>query len=213
MTRRVANNWKKAFYLSAVLFVVLLTYCSIYFGAVTANGVLGAIAGTGGFVIGISFGLAPAVRYLHFSARWLKYRREIGIVGYGYALAYSLALIFITPSLYLDDFPMRLLTIPSALGIFAMIVLTIMTLLSNNAARSYIGFTYWKRVMRLGYVAYAALVVRAGILEGHDWLVWLANLDGLPPPRFVLSIFASIVMLARLLQTLHVPDMSQPATE
>lgn len=62
--------------------------------------------------------------------------------------------------------------------------------------------------MRFGYVAFATLVIRAGMLEGQDWLAWLEPLNGLPPPRFVLSIFAAIVLLARLMLVFSAPKVT-----
>jgi len=195
----MANNWKKSIYLSAVLFAVLLPYCVSYFGGFSAKSFLAAIAGTGGFTLGVSFGLISAVRYLNVPREWIKYRREIGIVGYLYALLYTLAALVIAPDQYFDDFPTRLLTLPSLLGISSMAVMSVMLLISNNAARVLMGFKRWKCVMRFGYVAYAALVVRAAMLEGTDWLAWFENPNGLPPPRLVLSVFATIVVFARVL--------------
>ena len=80
-----------------------------------------------------------------------------------------------------------------------MAVMSVMLLISNNAARVLLGFKRCKCLIRFGYVAFAALVIRAGMLEGQDWLAWLEYQNGLPPPRFVLSIFAAIVVVARLL--------------
>jgi len=129
----------------------------------------------------------------------MKYRREIGIVGYLYALLYNLSVLVVFPDQYFDDFPSRLLTIPTLLGIGSMAVMSVMLSISNNAARVLLGFKGWKCLMRFGYVAFAVLVIRAGMLEGQDWLAWLEYQNGLPPLRFVLSIFAAIVVVARLL--------------
>jgi len=79
-----------------------------------------------------------------------------------------------------------------------MIILTAMATLSNRAAIARLGVRGWKRFMRLGYVAYLALVVRAALLEGDVWLTWLADPVWLPPPRLLLSMFATMVLLSRL---------------
>lgn len=194
----MANNWKISSGISALLLTVLLPYCVIYFGELSPQSFLAAIAGTGGFTLGISFGLISAVRYFNAPGRWMRYRRELGIVGFLYALAYTIAVIAISPDLYFEAFPSRLLSAASLLGITAMVVMAVMLLISNNAARVAMGFKRWKSVMRLGYVAYGVLVLRVIMLEGADWLAWFATPDGLPSPRLVLSVFATLVLVARL---------------
>jgi len=195
----MVNNWKKSFCLSVGLFAILFPYCVSYFGGLSSKSFFAAIAGTGGFTLGVSFGLISAIRYLNAPREWMKYRREIGIVGYLYALLYTLSALVISPDQYFDDFPSRLLAIPTLLGIGSMAVMSVMLLISNHAARVLLGFKCWKCVMRFGYVAFAALVLRAGIIEGQDWLAWFEHPNGLPPPRFVLSVFAVIVLVARVL--------------
>lgn len=194
------NQWKAALVLSGGLWLALLIYGFVYSHEMSATVIVKAIAGAGGFTIGISFGLGPAVRYFHVPQSFLKYRREIGITGYLFALIYAVLQVLMFPGLYFDAFPKQLLTTPSLLGIFAMTVLTIMTVLSNDYSVERLGYKPWKFVMRMGYVAYAALIFRAYLMEGDVWFDWLGMPHGLAPPRLVLSVFASFVVLCGLVQ-------------
>lgn len=160
-------------------------------------------------MLGISFGISLAVRYLNAPKKLFDYRREFGLVGYLYSLGYTLAIMSQSPHQYFGDFPMRLLTLPTMLGIIAIAILTVMFLISNRIAVTSLGFRRWKRVMRLGYAAYAALVIRAILVEGETWLAWLAEPAGLPPPRLVLSIFASVVIVAGISQHFSMPGITR----
>jgi len=51
----MAKNWKKSFYLSAGLFAILFPYCVSYFDGLSTKSFFAAIAGTGGFTLGVSF--------------------------------------------------------------------------------------------------------------------------------------------------------------
>ena len=66
----------------------------------------------------------------------------------------------------------------------------------------------WRQLLRLGYLAFFLLVVRAILNQalpvGADgipemWLVYLDNPDHLPPPRLLFSLVALTVIAFRLL--------------
>jgi len=205
----VTDQWRAALGVSTGILVVLLLYCAAWFGEMTVSVLLSAVAATGGFMLGISFGISSAVRYLHAPGTLFVYRREIGLIGYLYSLVYTFAILGRSPEQYFTDFPQKMLDLPTMLGIFAMTILTMMFLVSNRFASSRLGFDRRKRILRLGYAAYVALVVRAMVIEGDTWLAWLADPAGLPPPRFVLSIFAAVVIVAGLSQHVSKPDMTR----
>jgi len=189
---------KKTLALSSGWFVIFLLYRWAYDGTLTLDGIHGAFSGTACILIGMSLGLSSTVHFLRLPRRYLTYRRVLGITGYLHALTYTIVLFLRSKEQYLADFPAYLLTVPAMLGFFSMAILTLMALSSNNAAVTLFGVRYWKKIMRLGYAAYAALVIRAAWTDGDDWFAWLASPAGLPPPRLVLSVFASICIVARL---------------
>ena len=197
------SHWKPAFITSSSIFSFLLFYCYAYFGKMDTAIALAAVAGTGGFTMGISLGIAPAVRYLGSPRRFFRYRKGFGIIGYFYSLVYTLGIVALTPEQYFANFPSLLLTVPSILGIISMTILTMMTLISNQTMVTFFGFTLWKRIMRIGYAAYGALVVRAILIEGDIWMAWLTSPDlSIPPPRLLLSIFATLVIVTGISQHL-----------
>jgi len=65
----------------------------------------------------------------------------------------------------------------------------------------------WQTVMHMGYVAYGLLILRAIDLELLVWTDWLSSPQGLPPPRLLLSLFATAVIVARLSVRADIQDM------
>lgn len=176
----------------------MLLYRAIYDNGLLEDGAIESIGSTSGFLVGISFGLGSAAHYWNWPRRFVKYRKQIGINGYLHAVTYTAILLVVSPNKYLEDFPSGLMTIPSGLGIVSLIILTIMFSVSNRRAVALLGTARWQFVMHMGYVAYAMLILRAGILEWETWTTWLIKPLTLPPPRLFLSVFAAAVITARL---------------
>lgn len=198
---------------SSCIFIMQIIYCYFYFNEVTSMTLLSAMALTGGYLLGISMGLTSAINLFGLPNKYLKYRRYFGICGFIFALSYSFFLLVTSPDNYLEDFPFKLFTLANILGVCSMVVLTIMTLLSNNYSIAFLGFKRWKNIMRLGYVAYLSLVLRAALIEGDIWIAWIQAPISLPPPRLLLSIFALIVIvtgLARQIKFKSVHQVSHP---
>ena len=77
-----------------------------------------------------------------------------------------------------------------------MAILTFTALISNNWGIKKLGRN-WRRLMRLGYLAYALLIARAIVIEWDLWSLWRETGKGIPPPRLLVSIFALLVILFR----------------
>lgn len=184
--------------ISISIFLMQAIYCYSYFSGAVDEMLLVALASTGGYLLGISLGLGPAVRHFKLSGKYLRYRRWFGIAGFLVSLGYTSTLLAISPAADFNNFPLVLITVPNVLGIFSMLVLAVMTLLSNQLSRTLLGVRCWKIIMRLGYAAYFSLVLRAVLMEGEVWLFWVESPLGLPPPRLLLSVFAMFVIISGL---------------
>jgi DMSO/TMAO reductase YedYZ heme-binding membrane subunit len=156
--------------------------------------------------------------YFNFLDHELAYRKNLGLTGYFLALLYSFSLLFINPERYFSGFFENLISYDFILGLGAMGILTLMAVVSNNFVMRKIGAHAWRVILRLGYVAYFLLILRAVVLEGDSWLFWFQSLDNLPPPRLLISIFAVIVIALRVsmeisLRSKNLRDKSLPAGE
>lgn len=182
-----------------VVFVLVLIYQFIYFSGFAPIGISSAFAGSAAFCIGFSFALAPISYYFDFLDKMLVSRRGFGVVGYFFALAYSISLLFVNEDRYLYGFLENLPSLDFVLGLLAMTIFTIMALISNNWSIRKLGSVRWKIILRFGYLAYALLIIRAIVLEKDSWALWFQSPNGLPPIRILVSLFATLVIVCRIL--------------
>lgn len=191
-----------------ILALVLLAFTNIYnffyFGSLTTRSMVEATAAAAALMIGISFSLSSMSYYFDFLDSKIAFRKEIGLIGYYLALAYAILLAINRPEMYISGFFKNLLTADIILGLSAMTILTAMALVSINKVMMKITPAVGKKVLRLGYVAYFLLILRAIILERETWLSWFTNYDGLPPARLLVSFFAGFVIILRLMMAISI---------
>lgn len=121
----------------------------------------------------------------------------LGIVGYFFALIYAITLVLRDPIRYWSNLPMTAMEAEALLGLSAMAILTLMAVISGQwAVRLFT--TWWRPLLRLGYIAYLLLVIRALILEGAIWQEWSRTFATVPPPRLLLTLFALCVIFLRI---------------
>lgn len=165
------------------------------------------MAGTANFLFAASFSLSGLGYYFNFLDTKVIYRKYLGLLGFFAALTYTLLLPIVRPDYYFYGFFDHFWSSDILLGIGSMAIFTMMTLISNNWAMKKIGPQRWRSLLRLGYVAFFLLVVRAVLNNenpiGADarpemWLEYLIHPDTLPPIRLVLSIIAMMVIFFRL---------------
>jgi DMSO/TMAO reductase YedYZ heme-binding membrane subunit len=163
-----------------------------------------ATAAAAALMIGISFAFSSLGYYLRFFATRLSYRKYFGLVGYYLALLYSFMLLFVDPARYFFGFSSHVFSADFILGLLAMAIFSLMALVSNNWWMRKLGPGHWRLILRMGYLAYGMLIIRAVILEGGIWLKWFLHFDGLPPARLIVSVFAIAVILLRLMMALSI---------
>lgn len=189
--------WVKTDIFGCLVFLAGLGYMYLYRGTIDAAVLSENLALTGGILIGLSFALSGITFFYNFLDSKLKYRKHIGLLGYYFAVAYTVTLIVRFPDRYWYQFPTSLFRVDVVLGITAMAILSFMAIISQNWAALRLG-KYWRPLLRLGYLAYALLIVRALILEGPRWSLWAESFKTVPPPRLLLTIYALLVIILRV---------------
>lgn len=189
--------WARTLPFVFLVFDFWLVYIWVYLGEMTFAGLANVLAATAAILIGSSFALSGLSYFFNLFDRVFVYRKYLGLTGYFLALGYSILLLWIDPTRYFYGFWNNLHTADFVLGLTAMKILTMMALISTRAATVKLG-KYWRPLMRLGYLAYFLLIVRAYVLEHEAWFTWAQTPNTLPPPRIVLSLFALTVILLRL---------------
>ncbi|HEX7017287.1 MAG TPA: ferric reductase-like transmembrane domain-containing protein [Patescibacteria group bacterium] len=189
--------WLSSILFSIVIFIVSLSYIFLVAGNLNLVVLSQTTALTGGILIGLSFVLSSLSYFFDFADSKLKYRKQLGLLGYYFAVAHSLSLIYRFPTTYVENFPHWLTQLPNILGLAAMFILTYMAIISTEAGMRLSG-TYFRPLLRTGYLAYAFLIIRAYLIEGEMWHQWAWSLDTWPPPRLLLTVFALNVIFWRL---------------
>lgn len=195
---RLFFMWEAVVFGSFFLFMIFNLYEYFYSREFSMITVARATAGVGALMIGFSFALSGLAYFFNFVDRILGYRKNIGLVGYYFALAYCWMLLFVDPDKYLYSFFENFISWDFTLGLGAMAIFTFMAIISNNKAMKIMGVSTWRRGLRLGYLAITLLVVRTVILEGDYWRKWFQAPAGLPPLHMLVTILAFGVILLRL---------------
>ncbi len=201
--------WLRAVIITAGLLAILLIYTYWYNSEFSLLSISQAVAGTAGFLIGASFALGPLAHYFKKLSPKVALRKYIGLMGFWLALTYSVLLILVDPNRYWHNLPANLGTADVLLGVLAVAILSVMALVSNRWGIKTLGPKTWKQTLRLGYVAYALLIARGIVLEWQLWSDWFSSLDGVPPPRLVLSVFALAVITLRITVLLKKPHKNE----
>lgn len=191
-----AKFWWQTILFAVVIFVCGIGYNILYRGFVGAS-FSEALALTAGVLIGLSFALSGLTYYFDFLDTKLKYRKYLGLVGFYIAVIYTITLVVRFPERYWQNMASTAFTFEAVTGILAMAIFTFMAVISGNWAIKRLGKN-WRPLLRVGYLAYFLLILRAFAIEGTIWANWLQELNSVPPPRLLLTIFAIGVILLRV---------------
>lgn len=183
--------------ISVLLYGAFFAGISAIDGEYTTLQAAKALAGAAAILIGLSFVLSGFCYYWDFLDTKIAYRKYLGLAGYWFALAYSFSLLYLDPDRYYYGFFKNIFSWDMMLGIIAMALFTFMAIISNTRAMKFLGPQNWRYALRVGYIAWLLLAIRAAILEEHIWIAWMKSLEGFPPPRLLLTLFVIVVVLFR----------------
>lgn len=190
--------WEDSFLAACVIFSFWTVYVFFLQGFLTIALLNEAIAATSSTMIGLSFSLSGLCYYFDFLDSKIAYRKYFGLIGFWLAFLYAILLVVLHPERYFYRFALNFWSPDFLLGLSALTIFAGMTAISTNWAMTRLGVLWWRRILHLGYLAYFFLIVRAVIVDGGNWLVWLNSFSGLPPLRLLGAVFAVSVLLFRL---------------
>lgn len=133
----------------------------------------------------------------------LGYQKQIGVTAFYLAVLYCGTLLILYPETYWYGFSENIFTPDLLLGLIAMFLFFAMVLVNSKPIAPYLSWDTIKFVLGLGYISYALLVLRAVLIEGHVWVMWLQNLEAFPPGRLLLACVAMVVLLLRISIPIH----------
>jgi len=181
-------------------------YVSLLDGPFTLISFAKMMAGTANFLFAMSLSLSSVGYFFDFLDSKVVYRKYLGLLGYFAALVYTLLLPIVQPERYWYGIAENFWTSDFLLGFFAIGIFTMMAIISNDRAMFAIGPVRWRNLLRLGYLAFFLLVLRAALNEsnaiGADlrpemWAEYLQAFNGLPPTRLLFSVVGISVVFLR----------------
>lgn len=193
-----ARLWRNTAFVAALTFLFFMVYVALLDKTFTLAAWSKCVAGTSGLLFAYSLSLSTLGYYFDALDSKIIYRKYLGMMGYFFALLYCFILLIINPDRYLYGFFENFWSADFVFGLGAMVIFTIMAVISNNRLMELLGPIRWRNILRLGYLAFFLLVLRAMILEGDLWHTWLISGSGLPPVRLFLSFIALFVIFFRL---------------
>ncbi len=202
-----SKMWRSSFKVAVGIHLFFVLYIFLYDGHYDFISFVKTFAGTANILFALSLSLSSFGYFFNFLDTKILYRKYLGLLGYFSALIYTVLLPASNPERYFYGFFDNFWSSDILLGTAAMAIFTGMALISTDKAMLAIGPVRWRHLLRLGYLAFFLLVVRAVLNQalpvGADgipemWLVYLDNPDHLPPPRLLFSLIALMVIAFRL---------------
>lgn len=175
-----------------------------------------AFADTAILLISLSFALSGICYFWDFFDTKIIYRKYLGLAGFAFALSHGI-LSFVyyfywKPSGYENSpifqadylWPYGSFLIPNiwafVSGLSALAIFSIMAAISNQYAMQEIGGVWWRRALRVGYLALVLGIIHFGIKNIGEWGVLLQSGSSLslPPLNFIVFLAALATILLRL---------------
>lgn len=198
------KKWVVAFTYGVIFFTSAFFYSRIALGPVdTLTHLSVTLAASASLLYAVALSASTFSYYTGWPNLKHGYQKQIGLLAYWLSVLYVFSIAYLYPEIYVYGLVENILTPDIILGATAMFIFTAMTVINAKPVAPYFKFETIKFVLGLGFVAYAMLVMRAVFIEWPLYENWIINPEGLPPGRFVLSVIAMFVLLARLSIPLH----------
>jgi len=158
-----------------------------------------AVANTAIILMGCSMLLSSLCYFWDFVDDKIIYRKHLGLIGYAFGLAHVVLSFpalkrLMTSEAWSQTIPWAPLT-----GLGALVIFTIMALISNKFAAHKLGGKTWRIILRTGYIAIILTWIHVVALKSKYWIRWAeAGFDSWPSLSFVTSVFMLVVVLMRI---------------
>jgi len=157
-----------------------------------------AVAGVGLILISLSLFLSGITYFFDFADKQIVYRRYLGVMG---ALS---AGVHVAITLYTKGNAAKMIAYilngsPAILyGAAALVTLILLTIISNTYSAKSLGNVWWRRILRLGYLALGLTALHMGLLRYKGWFKWLGE-PTWPSTSLILTGIVLITFIIRML--------------
>ncbi len=144
-------------------------------------------------LVGLSFALSGIGFFWDIFDRQVRYRKYLGLFGFAIAAVHVLLSLQIARNIYAFSF-----------GLLGILLLVFMAAISTHDAQLRFG-QRWRQALRVGYLAYIAIIAHYAILRLHAWTDWFAqDKISLPPVSLITVILAIGVIVLRLAMQIEI---------
>jgi len=191
---------------SFIVLTVLGLFINFQQGTFSLRYLNHSIAWTSVVVIGLSFALSGICYFWNFADRQILYRKHLGVAGFHYAaIHYFLSLYLLSRRAnILNYFSSADHFWPFFFGTLGLIYFSFMTAISNQHAAHELGGLRWRKLLRLGYVAFIFALVHIVLLRWGSYVEWWESGQYIPTVGIVLLSFASLILILRLALSISV---------
>lgn len=189
------------FYLQSLvfsLFIFALSYVYISWQSIP-SALNKSVADTAAFLVGSSMIMSGMAYFFNFLDRKVIYRKYIGLMGFAFAMVHLMLSFSAFQNLLKVETWQNLTMWPMLAGLLALIIFTLMALVSNQLAIRFLGAKLWRGILRFGYVGIFFVLVHVFLLKSARWLTWLqGGMQGWPSLSLMVGVFAVLVILLRI---------------
>lgn len=200
--------WRNTFIIGIIVFVICLLYVYLQKNSFSLRIVNQSVAWASVILIGFSFLLSGVCYFWNFADRFIIYRKHLGLVGFWYAVIhvaltlYSLSQRFNIVQYFTASHSRFQVLVD---GLIAFVIFALMALISNKYSAHELGGIWWRRILRLGYIAMFFAAVHFAVVGLPLWIKWSYFKEvTIPPLGIVVLGFIYLVIVIRVLLELDV---------
>ncbi len=198
--------WRNTIVFSIVLTVFAAVYYYFYRGTFSvsiANRTIGDVAV---ILIGLSFILSSICYFFNFADHYISYRKQLGVVGFAYAVIHALVIIFYLEPIFTNfaEYLEQPAFLSYSLALAALIMYAGMIVISTQTMIHKIGGKLWRELLRAGYIAFVLSIIHYVLLSYPFWIRWFTERRTfLPPFGLLTASFGILVILMRIALMIH----------
>ena len=189
--------WSDIIVYSLVLFIVVSSYFFIQRGSYDFGIFSQVLSNVGMLLIGLSFALSGICYFWNFADHFIIYRKQLGVVGFGYVFTHGIFSLFFLPEYrpilfyYLE----KETIVAFLFALIAIMIYIMMIVISTKTMIQKIGGHTWRMLLRVGYIAYAFSLVHMWLNSYPFWLRYLSGQGRSPLPSFGLLTFLAGILV------------------
>lgn len=193
--------WWDIIIYSIMIMIVVGIYYFVQRGSFSLYSANRVFADVSLLLIGLSFALSGICYYWNFADHFIIYRKQLGVVGFSYAVLHASISLFLPhakPFLFYYFSSENMLS--SVFAIVALIMYLGMIIVSTKYVIQQIGGQTWRKLLRVGYIAYFLSILHFGLILYEPWILWLTGQAKTFLPPFSLFVFLAgvAVLLLRI---------------